>query len=454
MSQQTSRDLCLQTLLALASTKTPLPVLFDANSKKHNLSGADRAFAMHIIYGILRQRDYLYYIIEQLSTLSVKKMHPVVRQALLIGLYQLFFMDTPDSAAVNETVKAAKRAGAPKKLYGFINGVLRESGRKRATLPKPDIIYTLKPPRYNHPQWMIKRWQKQYQEKTVKDICRYNNSQPALTLRIDPGKIEKKEFLHMLADKNIEATTGKYSEEAVLLKDFHGKISTLPGFEEGFFHVQGEAAQLATKLLGPFETSTPYQEKKKRFLDCCAGLGGKTSHLTRLLSDTPAELTALEPDSHRFKLLALLKERSADLKIDIFNTTLQKFTETRPTPFDGVMVDAPCSGTGVLAKQVDIRWRRTQADIFRYAKIQYKLLETAASLVKPGGVLLYITCSIETEENMENIALFLRKNTSFTLSDPAPFLTENCQSLIKNSCFAPLPCQEIEGFFAARLVRS
>ncbi len=430
-------------------------MLFAANCKNHGLSGPDRAFAMGIIYGTIRQRDYLYYIIEQLCTVAIKKMHPAVRNALLVGLYQLFFMDnTPDSAAVNETVKAAKRAGVPKRLHGFINGVLRESSRKRATFPAPDIIYTLKPPRYNHPQWMINRWQTQYTKKTVVDICRYNNSQPALTLRIDPRKTERERFLQLLADKNIKAERGKYSDNAVLLQSFQGKISTLPGFENGLFHVQGEAAQLATTLLGPFETIDTCKEKEKRFLDCCAGLGGKTRHLATLLSDSRAELTALEPEPHRFKLLAPVKKIRTNGKIHVFNTTLQKFIKIRPALFDGVMVDAPCSGTGVLAKQVDIRWSRMPEDISRYAKIQYELLETAASLVKSGGVLLYITCSIEREENMDNIASFLEKNTSFILSDPTPFLPENCQSLIKNSCFTPLPSQGIEGFFAARLVRT
>ncbi len=456
MPQQTSRDISLRTLLELESTKTPLPVLFDTNCKKHGLSGSDRAFAMRIIYGTIRQRDYLSYIIEQLCTTAPEKMHPVVRNALFIGLCQLFFMDnTPDSAAVNETVTAAKRAGAPKRLHGFVNGVLRESIRKRETLPTADSIYTLQPPRYNHPQWMIRRWQKRYQINTVEDICRYNNSQPALTLRIDTSKTERKHFLQLLADKNIRAIPGKYSDEAVLLQNFQGKISTLPGFDDGLFHVQGEAAQLATRLLGPFETDdTPRNTRgKRRFLDCCAGRGGKTSHLTTLLP-CQAEITALEPEPHRFKLLAPLEKSRTHLKIHIFNTTLQKFTKTKPQLFDAVMVDAPCSGTGVLAKQVDIRWRRTPQDISRYAKIQYQLLATAASLVKPGGILLYITCSIEKEENMDNVLSFLQKNTSFTLSDPAPFLPESCGSLIKNSCFAPLPSQRIEGFFAARLVRT
>jgi len=449
MAKINSRYLAIETLQRLADSKTPLPIIFQQVCKIHKPDSSDRALTMNLIYGVLRQRQYLDLLLKNLCRQPIKKLHPYVRQALAVGLYQIFFLDRiPHSAAVNETVNAAKTAKIPKRLHGFINGVLRESIRQRETLPQPEEIYSNQPPILNHPDWMISRWQKHFGAEETVNICRYNNSQQPLVLRVNRGKIERDQFINLLSKADVEALPGRYSPDAVTVPGFHGQVSALPGYTEDFFKVQGEAAQLASLLLAPIVP-------EGRYLDGCAGLGGKTGHLIQLLTPAKAELVAIEPEKHRQeKLLENLEGTPEEMAFSLYRGTLQEYCRSKPPLFDGIIIDAPCSGTGITGKQPDIRWQRSVSDIVRYAEIQYELLSLAATLLQPQGVLVYATCSLEPEENIEVVKRFLDSNSHFFLQDPAPHLPMAAAVLTRQRCFQPLPCDQIDGFFAARLVHS
>lgn len=401
---------------------------------------------MSLVYGVLRQKQHLERLLSQFCRQKITKLHPTVYQALLVGLFQLSSLERiPVSAAVNETVNGARLAGVPKKLVGFINGVLREASRQQANLPLVNDPLPSGKPVLNHPQWMTKRWSTRFGKAEMERICHINNQEPMLVLRTNTTRTSREQLLAKFTQKERVATPGQYAPDSIILPDYHGAIQDLPGFEEGEFQIQDEAAQLATLLLGPFKEQGFY-------LDGCAGLGGKTSHLAQLLAEGNADLVAVEPEPQRRTLLHQNLQRLFPKKtFTVSSSNLQQFSNERDTLFDGILLDVPCSGTGVTGRHPDIRWNRTLADILNYPTRQLELLRHSARLLLPGGVIVYCTCSLEEEENRGVVQSFLQQHPDFVLTDCAAYLPESAVHLVSDKCFAPHPGGSIDGFFAARM---
>lgn len=405
---------------------------------------------MQLLYGVLRHRQFLDRILELLSRTPLQKLDPFVHQTLAVGLYQLFFLERiPESAAVNEAVQSCKAGKIPKRLHGFVNGILRQSIRQKSDLAVNGLTDKTGRAILNHPEWLIKRWRDALGHEEAERICRINNCEPKLVIRVVTQTIDRDDFCRMLEGAKIQYQYGTYSPDALVLPNFQGSITTIPGYAEGFFLVQDEAAQLATGLLGPFHSGAKY-------LDGCAGLGGKTSHLLQLANRNNLQIHAVEPEPHRLKKL---KQNMARLfpgnSPAIHEGNLQQFSSLHDEiTFDGVLIDAPCSGTGVTGRHPDIRWNRRPEELMRYQQEQLALLATAERLVQPNGILVYATCSMEPEENQEVIDMFLHSNRNFFLTDCVPYLPEPAHCLVKNKFFTPHPSETIDGFFAARMQRT
>jgi len=414
---------------------------------EYPLANNDRQLAVNIIYGLLRTREALDTMLQHLCSQPLKKFHPFVLQALRVGIYQIMFLDRiPESAAVNESVKAVRAARLPKRLHGFVNGVLRNSIRKRDELLA--LLKNSAKPILNHPDWLAKRWEKQYGRDETIRICKQNNKQAAFSLQVNSCITTRESLLETLREHNIPAHFGSYCKDTLILDDFHGDINNVPGFPEGQFQVQDQGAQLLTQLIGPITENGEY-------LDACAGVGGKTSGLIQLANLAQAHVSAVEPDKMRQKKF---KENMArlhpDRQVPLFWGTLQDFAKTSNKRFHGILLDAPCSGTGVTRRHPDIRWNRKPEDFTRYQQTQLQLLQTAATLLHPGGRLVYSTCSLEQEENEETLNAFLAVNNNFSLINCEEILPHSAAKLIDNACFRPLPDTEIDGFFGAVLVNS
>jgi len=281
----------------------------------------------------------------------------------------------------------------------------------------------------------------------MRAICAHNNCEATLSLRLSRS-LSRSSYLSLLQNEGIEAHGGEFAPDSVVLPGFHGTITALPGYHEGQFFVQDQAAQCATLLLAPFSSGRSY-------LDCCAGLGGKTSYLAELTAAGDASLTAVEPDPGRFRLLGENLARTVgEHTLSLHNSTLERFARTCPLHFDAILVDAPCSGTGVIGRHPDIRWNRREQDLLSYHEKQYQLLETAADLLVSGGVLVYATCSIEPEENRLVIDRFLADHRGFEITDCREFLPAPVHALVSDGCFASLPSSGCDGFFAARLTNT
>jgi 16S rRNA (cytosine967-C5)-methyltransferase len=413
----------------------------------------DRQLIMSMIYGVARWRVYLDWVVENFSKHPLSKIKNRTLQTLRIGIFQLLFLDRiPASAAINETVQALKDLKQPKWLTGFVNGILRSVDRNRHKIPDPldanNIALLPETALMSHPEWLITRWKKRYGNSGALTICRKNNTQAPISLRVNTTLTTPSALLKKLRNDGLHAEAGKYSPLAIKLDAFTGPVTAIPGFADGLFQVQDEAAQLVSLLLGPLQPGRSY-------LDGCSGLGGKTSHLAQMRA-SGSRLVALDPHSGRIRKL---KENLARLRhgttVTIVEGTLDTLLPDNREKFSGILIDAPCSGLGVIRRHPDIRWNRSPDDLPRYQGKQLELLEIAAQLVAMQGILVYATCSTEPEENDAVVKKFLAAHPQFILSDCREMLPNSAAGLVDSTgFFRTLPGHDdLDGFYAARLIK-
>lgn len=436
--------MAIKTLCELRKSRKPVNGIFNLLVTEYPLTEKDRQLATTITYGVLRNREALDLLLQTLCTQPLNKIKPFIRQALRCGLFQIFFMDRiPKSAAVNESVKAVQMAHLPKRLHGFVNGVLRNAIRKEDELQ--NLLTNPPHPILNHPQWLTQKWQKRYGSQENQRICQQNNEQALFSIQINSCVSTRDTLSALLAKQNIASHCGHWCKDCLIVETFQGGVTSLPGFQEGHFQVQDQGAQLLPALLGEFVQDGHY-------LDACAGLGGKTSVLLQMAQNSGAVVSAVEPDRmRRQKFRENMQRLHPAMEVALFSGTLQEYAVDSGNKFNGILLDAPCSGTGVIRRHPDIRWNRVEDDFSRYQKTQLELLDSAAQLLLPGGILVYATCSLEWEENEEVVALFLQVHPNFVVDDCATILPNSAHPLLVNGNFAPLPDLEIDGFFGVRL---
>lgn len=407
----------------------------------------DKGLATELVYGCIKFRGRLDWVIDQYAKPKVEKMAPWIRNIIRLGLYQIMFLDkVPVSAAINESVKLAKKYGHQGTVK-FVNGVLRNIERNKEKIVYPDI--TKEPVQhigifYSFPIWLVERWVRDFGiENTVK-LCTFFNNPSSLWIRTNTLRTNREDLKEALNRLNIN------SEESIKTPDglkILGSLDVgrLEEFKRGLFTVQDESSMLVSHVLSPI--------KGQVLLDVCSGPGGKTSHLAQLM-DNSGLILAFDVHEHR---LELIRETCTRMGITNVKTILKdaRFTtDIVNDPVDAVLVDAPCSGLGVLGRRPDARWRKKPEDITDLQIIQKEILHEAARLVKPGGTLVYSTCTITREENNDVIKDFLEKNKEFFLDPNLPeFLPYNSQEG-KDGWIQFLPFNHnMDGFFIARMQR-
>lgn len=427
-------------------SKAPIDHILDRHlrEKPFLTDPRDRRLVMALVFGVIRWRRYLDQVLAEHSSHPLARMKTLTLLTLRLGLYQLLFMNrVPSAAAVNETVEAFKAARQPKWLVGFVNGLLRSLARLPA-LPSPEEATMPPAVRCSHPDWLFDRWLRRYGPHDAEKICRGNNRPAPLCLRVNTVSIPVRGYLEMLEENRIKAEPGLFAPEAVLLAD-PVSVPELPGYDQGYFQVQDEAAQLVSCLLSPLREGTMY-------LDACAGLGGKTSHLAQMLP-AGSRIVAVEPDKGRSDLLAAnLARLGLAGQVAIVRDALQSLRQTHPGRFAGALVDAPCSGLGVIRRHPDIRWNRSESDLGRYQEIQLDLLDETAGLLAPEGILVYATCSMEPEENDQVVHKFLAAHPDFSMETVSGHLPAAAATLADGTFFrVTANLRGLDGFFAARM---
>jgi 16S rRNA (cytosine967-C5)-methyltransferase len=408
------------------------------------LNGPDRGLFAELVFGVLRRQGTLDHILTGLVTQPLLRLEPQVLILLRLGLYQLVYLDRiPESAAVNESVKLAKET-LPR-ASGLVNAVLRNYLRHKDTVVFPDPVAAPAASiaaRHSHPAWLVKLWFSQLGEADTELLAEASSRQPPLTLRANTLATTRDALLEMFADNGITASPCRYSPHGIQVEGRHN-IPGLPGFREGLFVVQDEASQLAGILLDP--------QQGDRALDTCAAPGGKATHLAQLMGNR-GELLAMDVAQTK---LPLILETAQRLGITIISTRAADLLRTGSFPadaFDRILLDAPCSGLGVIRRNPEAKWRLTPEDITRLAATQKILLNNAMRMLKPGGHLLYSTCSTTLEENEAVVADFLSRRPDCVLENLNTIFPEYRELFTEEGMFRAWPHRHgMDGFFSARI---
>ena len=448
---QDPRKAALDVLNALNRGKKTLDrILLNIPQHDRSLSRKDRALFTAMVFGVLRWRNRLDHIILHFSKTPIKKIEPKVLNILRLGLFQIIYLDRiPDSAAVNTSVEMTKQIGASR-AAGFVNALLRKSATNYSSVDFPafetDPIAFLSADQ-SLPAWLAKRWLKRFDQESLMLLCNTINSVPPITIRTNTLKTEREQLILSLEKEaeRIESTTT--APDGIRLYNPKRSISDLPAFRNGWFQVQDEAAQLVSLLLNP--------QPGESVLDACAGLGGKTAHIAQLLLNN-GSVTAMDRDEKKLQQLDSEMQR---LGVSIVRTTCYDLNLPLDTKllgnFDRILLDAPCSGLGVMRRNPDIKWKSNEADLKRHAGVQNRFLENLAKRVKVNGILVYAVCSIEPEENEAVIAAFLKKHPEFVIDKNLGKLPETLHSLVEAANgFKTLPLlNHMDGFYFVRLKR-
>ena len=440
------RQLAGEILLKVDCQKAYADILLDHACKRTGLNERDRALLTELIYGTLRWRGNIDAHLSQQLSRSLADTDAFVRNLLRLTVYQLFFLDKiPDYAAVNEAVELAKRHRGSK-TGGFVNGVLRNLLRQKQNPTKTkadDHSVTTLAAEYSHPEWLVRRWLDEFGRREAGALMLANNQRAPLVLRVNRLKSSREELLARLLGQAMAASATPWSPDGIILES-GGAVENLPGFAEGLFQVQGESSQLVAYLLAP--------SPGERILDACAAPGGKTTHIADLMTDS-GELIALDTSARGVERIC---ENIARLKLHSIQVaradTTKALSGKLSAPYDRILVDAPCSGLGTLRSHPEIKWQRQEADIRRLSGLQAKILERVANYLKPGGVLVYSTCTLAREENELVVEAFLAQHKQFELEDAARYLPQAARHMVRGGYFQALPQRDnTDGFFAARL---
>ncbi|TDR51446.1 16S rRNA m(5)C-967 methyltransferase [Halomonas ventosae] len=403
----------------------------------HQVVARDRALFKALCFGTCRTLPRLEALAGKLLAKPFKARDADVQALLLLGIHQLLYLRIPAHAAVGETAGAARLLGkewATRVLNGCLRRLQRESAELQAEVDRDPAVALL------HPRWWLKALRQAWPD-DWRAICEANNTPGPMTLRINRRHGDREMYLDRLAAAGIPARLCAHAPDGLTLETPRD-VETLPGFTAGHVSVQDESAQLAAVLLGPSLAPRP----GARVLDACCAPGGKTAHLLELFD---IDLQAIDSDAGR---LARVEDTLARLGLSA--TLAEGDATTRDwwdgTPFDAILLDAPCSGSGVIRRHPDIKRLRRPSDIPRLAELQGRLLDNLWPLLRPGGTLLYATCSVLPEENAEQIERFLARTPEAVATTPADMAWGRASGAGRQ--LLPQPDSH-DGFFYARLER-
>lgn len=432
---RTARELACHVLLNPDQTDVFAPQRLDEELRHSNLPDSERRLATELVYGTLRRQNTLDVLLRKQIHRPWGQVEPLLQAVLRLGAYQLLMLDKiPPHAAVHESVELCPTFGyAPAK--GFVNGVLRSLSRQitteksqeasRKAIPLERGEYRLltedvfpdpatQPAEYfeqgfSFPAWLARRWTARFSGETLWQLGFALNTPAALVLRINALRTNREKYQAELKSRELESEPGAFPETVRLMRSI--SPTHLPGWEAGEISVQDETAQRAARLLNP--------KQAERIWDVCAAPGGKTTHLAELMHDA-GTILATDVDEERLQQVKRGAERLGLQSIE--TRILRSGVISRDETFDAALVDVPCSNTGVLGKRPEARWRISENDLAELPRIQTEILEKTTTHIRPGGRLVYSTCSIEPEENNAVIRRFLQQHPQWQLISEQEYL--------------------------------
>ncbi|PIC71759.1 16S rRNA (cytosine(967)-C(5))-methyltransferase [Sporosarcina sp. P16b] len=397
------RDAALSMLMQIEEEQAYSNLLLHKTIEIYDLQPKDRALLTELTYGTLQQQMTLDYY---LAPFVRGKLQPWVRQLLRLSVYQIIYLSKiPEHAVVNEAVKIANKRGH-KGVSSMVNGILRSILREGVpSLDEIEDPVTRLSIETSHPEWLIRRWIEQYGMEEATAAAVVNNQPPITTARINRTKTNIGEVIGLLKKEGITAIAGTLSDSSVQVES--GNLASTEVFKQGLLTIQDESSMLPAIAL--------QVEPGMRVLDMCAAPGGKTTHIAERMKND-GEIQAHDLHPHKLRLIEQNAERLGLTSIHTNSGDSRELLKTyEPQSFDRVLVDAPCSGLGVIRRKPEIKYKKTLQDIENLTVIQKELLEVACQLVKKDGLLVYSTCTIDKSENEEIVEWFLREQPDFAL---------------------------------------
>ncbi|KMT21453.1 16S rRNA (cytosine(967)-C(5))-methyltransferase RsmB [Clostridium cylindrosporum] len=438
-----ARYVAVKTLFDIESKGAYSNLKLNYYFKKYELEPSDRGFSTEILYGTIRWKKRLDYIIKKFSKIKIKKISVWTLCCIRTAIYEIYFLDrVPDFATVNQAVEMTK-VKEPRDA-SFVNGILRTILRNR------DEFYNIKiqnkiqkmAVEYSQEEWFVQKLIKDFGEKTAKNIMEKSNKTPMLTLRVNTLKTSREYLSDILIEKGCKVELGKV-QDSIKVKG----LSSLEKSEEflnGLFTVQDESSMLAAICLSPNEGD--------KVIDLCSAPGGKSTYMAQIMKNI-GEINSFDIHEHKLNLIKDSAERLGIniIKEKLFDSTI--FNEEYLDYADKVLVDVPCSGLGIIRKKPEIRWNIKEEDIISLTKIQREILKNASKYVKPKGEIVYSTCTITKEENEDIIEDFLKENNNFEMVDISEFVPFNIDSAKKGYIKLLPGIYDTDGFFIAKLRR-
>lgn len=440
-----AREIALKVLKAVNEDGKYSNIALKEALRHDALDNKDHAFSAQIVYGTLEKQVTIDYILEQFINKRLK--NPWVVNILRMGCYQILYLDkVPDFAACSESVNLCRRYA--KGLSGLVNGVLRNISRNKEKIDiekyknNEGLYLSLK---YSYPKWLVDRWLKQYGFNDTEYILDIQVPHNYTTVRVNTLKTSKEQLILSFNSEGIEVKDGFYIPESLMLKGMED-VEQNPFYNQGLFTVQGESSMLVSRILD--------LKPMDRVLDACSAPGGKAAHMAAIM-ENKGNITAWDIHPHRVQLIG---ENMKRLGVSIVEAKVQDAMEPvleLSETMDKVLVDAPCSGLGVVHKKPDIKLRLRPEDLDSLPRIQLDILSRCSTYVKPGGVLLYSTCTINKDENESVIDKFLEEHQEFKLDEIDTISEELKESIFNRGMLRTLPGRDgIDGFFICRLRRS
>lgn len=437
------RATAMDLLVTIEKNQSYSNLLLNSTIEKNELSPKDIGLLTELTYGTLQRRMALDFFLKPFIKDS-KKLADWILHLLRLTLYQMVYLDKiPDRAAIYEAVEIAKKRGH-KGIASLVNGVLRSI--QREGLPSFEMIadpierLSLET---SHPKWLVTRWVNQFGYDKTKEMCEMNLTAPLQTARVNLTRISRDECIALLEEDGFQIEKSSIIPEAI--RCLKGNLASTLAFKYGMLTIQDESSMLASYALGVKENQS--------VLDACAAPGGKSTHIAEKMGNS-GEVISIDLHEHKVKLINDNAKRLGLENIDtVVMDSRQVGEQFKEESFDRILLDAPCSGLGVMRRKPDMKYTKTEQDVERLSSIQQKLLQSVSPLLKKGGILVYSTCTVDREENEKTVAEFLQKNPQFegdtTFKDRMP---EAVQSLIKGYDLQIFP-QDFgsDGFYIAVL---
>lgn len=420
-----ARETALKILYDINENGAYSNISLDRHMEEAGLKDLDKAFITEMVYGTIKWRLTIDWVISSYSTIKLKKISPWILNILRLGIYQLLYMNKiPVSAACNESVILARRYGH-KASGGYVNAIMRKVAGQRENLPFPERSENLPEHlsvRYSHPLWMVKSWLDRYGAEFTEALLGANNGVAEFSIRVNTLKTDAEGLIQTLAEEGLPSIRGDVATDGLIILPIQrgadqsprdtGKsvraVRRLSAHGLGQLQVQDQSSMLVSQIMDP--------QPGEVVMDVCSAPGGKSTHMAQLMKDMGLVLAR---DIHPHKL-KLVEEAAGRLGITIIRTELfdaAVLDGSMVQKVDRVLVDAPCTGFGIIRRKPDIKWTRSEKDKAEIVELQERILQTCSAYVKKGGTLIYSTCTLEPEENEEQVERFLKANPDFIRVD-------------------------------------